>query len=266
MSFFDWSLERRRLVVSTVVACALTICAADAQQWPTSQPPRPLPARPVDFPPYEIKTLPNGLQVLVVLHHEQPSVSFRLLVRAGAMQEPSEKPGVANFVSGLLTQGTKTKSAGEIANSIESAGGIIASGSGNELTFLSGAVIKDQTDLMLSLASEIVQNPAFSQEEIDRRRSQTLSSLDVSYDDPDYLASLVFDRLVFGFHPYGRPTEGTRESIAKLTREDLAAYHRTWFVPNNALLAIVGDLKADEAFAAAQKAFGGWEKRDIPVL
>jgi len=264
MSLLNSTVERRRLFVSTLLACALTICAADAQQWPSSNPPGPLSSKPVDFPPYEIKTLPNGLQVLVVLHHEQPSVSFRLLVRAGAVQEPAASPGVANFVSGLLTQGTRTKSAGDIANSIESAGGIIGSGSGNELTFLSGAVIKDQTDLMLSLASDIVQNPAFAQDELDRRRSQTLSSLEVSYDDPDYLASLVFDRLVFGFHPYGRPTEGTRESISKLTRDDLVAYHHNWFVPNNSLLAIVGDLTADEAFAAAQKAFGGWARRDVP--
>jgi zinc protease len=77
---------------------------------------------------------------------------------------------------------------------------------------------------------------------------------------------MVFSRLVFGSHPYGRPAEGTRESISRLTRDDLVAYHRTWFVPNNSLLAIVGDLNADEAFAAAQKAFGGWEKREIPAL
>ena len=257
---------RGRLVSSALVAGVLTICGADAQQWPTSRPPTALAARPVDFPPYEIKTLPNGLQVLVVLHHEQPSVSFRLLVRAGAMQEPADRPGVANFAAGLLNQGTKTKDAGQIANLIESAGGIIGVGSGNELTFVSGAVIKDQTDLMLSLAADMVQNPAFSQGELDRRRSQTLSSLEVSYDDPEYLANLVFNRLVFGFHPYGRPTEGTRDSISKLTRDDLVAYHRAWFVPNNALLAIVGDLKAEEAFAAAQKAFGGWERRDVPAL
>src|SRR6187549_3808283 len=160
MSFLNSTVERRRLFVSTLVACALTICAADAQQWPTSNPPGPLTSRPVDFPPYEIKTLANGLQVLVVLHHEQPSVSFRLLIKAGAMHEPADKPGVANFAAGLLSQGTKTRDAGEIANQIESAGGIIGTGSGNELTFVSGAVIKDQTELMLSLAADMVQNPA----------------------------------------------------------------------------------------------------------
>jgi len=257
---------RLRLMLSTVVAVALTICAASAQQWPLSQPPRPLAAHPVDFPPYEIKTLSNGLKVLVVLHHEQPSVSFRLLVRAGALQEPADKPGVANFMSGLLNQGTKTRSAGDIADAIESAGGMIGVGSGNELAFISGAVVKDQTELMLALVSDMAQNPAFDPQEIDRRRGQTLSSLDVSYDDPDYLAGLVIERLIYGFHPYGRPSEGTRESIRRLTREDLVAFHRAWFVPNNALLAIVGDLTATEAFAAAEKAFGSWPRKDVPTV
>lgn len=258
--------SRGRLVFSSAAAVLLTICAASAQQWPASNPPRPLAARPVDFPPYEIKTLGNGLKVLVVLHHEQPSVSFRLLVRAGTLQEPADKPGVASFTAGLLNQGTRTRSAGELADSIESAGGLIGVGSGNELAFISGAVVKDRTDLMLSLASEMVQSPAFDPAELKRHQEQTLSALDVSYDDPDFLANTVFERLVYGVHPYGRPSEGTRESIRRLTRDDLATFHRTWFVPNNSLLAIVGDLTAAEAFAAAEKAFGSWPKRDVPVI
>lgn len=257
---------RGRVMFSIAAAVLLTICVADAQQWPQSRPPAPLVARPVDFPPYEIKTLSNGLRVLVVLHHEQPSVSFRLLVRAGTLQEPAEKPGVASFTAGLLNQGTRTKSAGQIADLIESAGGLIGVGSGNELAFIAGAVIKDQTDLMLSLASEMAQSPIFDQAELDRHRAQTISALEVSYDDPDFLASTVFERLVYGIHPYGRPSEGTRESIKRLTREDLVAFHRTWFVPNNSLLAIVGDMTAAEAFAAAERAFGSWQKKDVPVV
>lgn len=259
-------IGRQRLFVSTAAAVLLTICGASAQQWPISRPPGPMASRPVDFPPFEIKTLENGLKVLVVLHHEQPTVSFRLLVRAGTLQEPADRPGVANFMSGLLNQGTRTRSAGQLADQIESAGGIIGAGSGNELAFISGAVIKDQTDLMLAIASDMAQHPAFDQAEIDRRRSQTLSSLDVSYDDPDYIASLVAERLIYGFHPYGRPAEGTRGSIQRLTRDDLVAFHRQWFVPNNAMLAIVGDLTAAEAFAAAEKAFGSWPRRDVPAV
>jgi zinc protease len=245
------------------------VCSATPfawQQWPSSRPPRPLPSRSVEFPPYHLKTLANGLQVLAVLHHEQPSVSFRLLVRAGAVQESADKPGVASFVAGLLDQGTTTKSAGEIATLIDSAGGVIGVASANELTFINGAVIKDQTDLALSLAADMVQRPAFAPDEIERQRSQTVSALKVNYDDPDYLANLVVDKLIYGAHPYGRPNEGTPASIARLTRDDLVAFHRTWFVPNNALLAIVGDLTADEAFAAADKAFGSWARRDVPAV
>jgi zinc protease len=182
------------------------------------------------------------------------------------MQEATDKPGVASFVASLLNQGTATKSAEAIADLVESAGGIVGVGSGNELSFISGAVVKDQVDLMLGLASEMVQRPAFSPEEIDRQRRQTLSALQVSYDDPDYIADLVFDRLVFGFHPYGRPNQGTPESIARITRDDLVNFHKTWFVPNNALLAIVGDLTADEAMAAAEKAFGSWARKDVPLV
>ena len=261
----DW-LSPRLLGVIVLAGYISTTIAGSGQQWPESRPPSPLPAKSVDFPPYQLKTLANGLQVLVVLHHEQPSVSFRLLVRAGAMQEPEAKPGVASFVASLLNQGTTSRSAEQIANQVDSAGGIVAVGSGNELSFVSGAVIKDRTELMLGIASDLVQNPAFAPEEMDRQRRQMLSALQVSYDDPDYIAGLVFDRLVFGFHPYGRPNEGTPESIARITRDDLVAFHKAWFVPNNALLAVVGDLKAEEAFAAAEKAFGSWARREVPAI
>jgi len=260
------AMTRAGVTVFVAVALLVTGTAAATAQWPKSSLPPPLPARPVSFPPYQIKPLPNGLQVVVVLHHEQPSVSFRLLIRAGAMQEPADKPGVASFVATLLNQGTTSKSAEQIADAIESAGGEIGVGSGNELSFVNGAVIKDQVDLVLGLAADMVEHPAFAPEEIDRQRRQLLSSLQVSYDDPDYLASLVFDRVVFGSHPYGRPMDGTPESIGRITRDDLVAFERTWFAPNNALLAIVGDLTSDEAFAAVNRAFGTWTKRDVPTV
>jgi zinc protease len=258
-------LQAAAVVAAMVLAGAPVAWAAQrASDWPKSSPPRPLAARSVDLPPYEIRTLPNGLRVLVVLWHEQPAVSFRLIVRAGAAEEPADRPGVASFVSSLLEQGTTTKSAVDIASAIDSAGGTLGVGSGNELTSIDGAVVKDRTDLALDLVADLVEHPAFAEAEIRRQRTQALSALQVAYDDPDYLAGLVFDRIVFGLHPYGRPNEGTRASIARLTRADLLAFHQTWFVPNNAILAIVGDLSPSEAFAAASRAFAGWQRRDVP--
>jgi zinc protease len=193
-------------------------------------------------------------------------VSFRLIIRTGSMQEPADRPGVAAFVASLLNLGTTTRSAEQIATTIDSAGGLIGVGAGNELSYINGAVIKDQTDLALGLVSDIVQHPAFSQNEINLHRRQALSGLQVALDDPDSIADMVFDRLVFGAHPYGRPSEGTPASIERITQSDLVAFHRTWFVPNNALLAIVGDLTAEEAFQAAERAFGTWARREVPLV
>ena len=87
----------------------------------------------------------------------------------------------------------------------------------------------------------------------------------VNYEDPDSVASLVFDRLVYGFHPYGLPNTGTPESLAAITVDDLRAFHKTWFVPNNAILGIVGDITTADALAAAEKAFGDWQPGELPA-
>ncbi len=252
--------------VGSLAVVFLAVGCAFGQSWPSEGPPPPLAVRPLDFPAYQLRTLPNGLQVVVVPHHEQPSVSFRMIVKAGALQEPGDRPGVASFVAALLNQGTTTRTASQIADTIDSAGGLLGVGSGNEMTFVQGAVIKDQTDLALAVMADIVRNPAFSEQEIALQKQQALSSLQVGLDDPDFLADTAFTRLVFGAHPYGRPGQGTPEAINRLTREDLVAFHRTWFVPNNALVAVVGDLSADELFAAVQRAFGDWERRDVPTV
>jgi zinc protease len=222
-----------------------------------------LPARDVKFPPYEVRTLDNGLQVLVVLHHEQPAVSVRMLVRAGAAYDPPGKGGVATLTAALLDQGTTTKSAQEIADTIDYIGGGMGTGAGSDLSFINVVVMKDSFGLAMDLLADVARNPAFAQDEIDRQRQQALSALQVSRNDPDYVASVVFDRLVYGFHPYGLPNSGTAESLGSLTRDDLQAFHRRYFVPNNVILAIVGDVTGDEAFAAVDRVFGKWTRGEV---
>ncbi|HXW03991.1 MAG TPA: pitrilysin family protein [Vicinamibacterales bacterium] len=255
--------------VAALGACLLawtSIAAAQVADWPTERPPRPLPAREVKFPPYQIRTLPNGLQVIAVSHHEQPAVSLRLIVRAGGAQDPMDKPGVASLAAALLDQGTTTRSAEQIASAIESIGGLIGTGAGSDLTFINAVVMKDSLDLALDMVADLARNPAFAPDEIDRQRQQILSGLKVSYEDPDYLAGVVFDRLVYGVHPYGRPDSGTPATIASITREDLLAHHRRWFGANNAILAIVGDVQPDVAFAGAARAFGNWSRVETEVI
>lgn len=259
----------RRLLVAAFCAVLLPSMAAaqtvGVAGWPRERIPGPLPSHPVSFPPYQLKTLSNGLQVLTIPWHEQPSVSMRLIIKAGAAQDPADKPGVASMVAALLNQGTATKSAEGVADLVESSGGVLGVGAGNELSFINAGVIKDKIDAILALTSELVQQPAFDQREIERQKQQALSAMQVSYDDPEFVAGVTFDRLIYGFHPYGRPPGGTLDSVAKISRADLVAFHRTWFAPNNALLAIVGDMTSEEMMAAAEKAFGSWQKRDVPA-
>ena len=248
------------LCVGAAVILVAQVAAAQVPGWPSERPPRPLAARDVKFPPYAVRTLANGLQVIAVSHHEQPAVSLRLIVRAGGAQDPAAKPGVATMVAALLDQGTTTRTAEQIASAIDSIGGALGTGSSRDLSSVSAVVMKDSFNLALDMVSDVARNPAFAEEELDRQRQQFQSGLKVSYDDPDYLAGVVFDRLVYGFHPYGRPDAGTPTSVAAITRDDLVTFHKAWFGANNAILAIVGDVSSDEAFAGAERAFGAWAR------
>ena len=244
----------------------LVSAAADAQtrNWPTEGPPRPLAARPVNFPPYELKTLPNGLKIVIVSHHEQPAVSVRMIVRAGAAMDPKGKLGLAMLTASLLDQGAGLRTAEQIADTIDFAGGLLGTGAGTDLTYVRTVVMKDGLDLGLQLMADVVRRPTFAPEEIERQREQAMSALKVAAEDPDSLAGQVIDRLIYGFHPYGLPGSGTAESLASLTRQDFIDFHRQFYVPNNALLAIVGDVTAKEAMAGVEKAFADWESREVP--
>ncbi len=239
---------------------------AQGRPWPAERPPRPLEARPVKFPPYELRKLPNGLQVVIVSHHEQPSVSVRMIVRAGAAQDPKGKMGTAMLAATLLDQGAAKRSAEQIADAIDFVGGILSTGAGTDLTYISAVVLKDSLPLALELMSDVVRRPTFAQEELDRQRQQALSGMKVSAEDPDTVANHVIDRLVYGFHPYGLPGNGTVESLPSITRADLVEFHRQYFVPNNALIAVVGDMSADEAMAGLTKVFGDWPEGSVPAF
>ncbi len=252
--------------VLATLACLVAAWPALAQtRWPADSPPRPLAARSVQFPPYELHTLPNGLRVIVVLHHEQPVVSMRMIVGAGGARDPKGKLGLANLVSALLTQGTTDQTANELNEAIDFIGGAIGAGAGTDLTFLNTIVMKDSFQLGLKMLSDVARRPAFAPAEIDRQRQQLLSALKVSFEDPEFVADAVFQRLVYGFNPYGLPQTGTPESIGGITRADLVDFHQRYFVPNNAVIAVVGDVTAEEALDGVRKAFGDWQRKDVPA-
>src|SRR5688572_881947 len=142
-------LMRRTLFVSmlALVTGLGSVGGAQVSNWPTENPPRPLPSKPVSFPPYELRTLPNGMQVIVVMHHEQPEVTMRLLIRTGGAYDPPGKGGTAALVASLLNQGTTTRGAREIADAIDSIGGALDTGAGSDVTQATVLVMKDSFDV-----------------------------------------------------------------------------------------------------------------------
>ncbi|HWF39743.1 MAG TPA: pitrilysin family protein [Candidatus Acidoferrales bacterium] len=216
------------------------------------------------FPKAAMKTLPNGLRIFVVSDNEQPSVAVQLTIQtAGSVKDPAAMPGVAEMTANMLTQGTKTRSAKDIAEAIDFVGGSLGASAGKDATSVSLSVVKKDLATGLDLMSDVVLHPAFQADELERQRQQLLSNLTVQYSDPQYLASVVFGRVIYGNSPYGWPQEGTPATVSKFAPGDLSKFHDANYAPNQTLMAFAGDITPDAAFAAAEKYFGGWAKIDV---
>ncbi len=259
-----------RMNLSSTLLAALALLAGTAaaaapqQQARKATPPPPQAEKQIRFPAFEEKTLANGLRVVAIGHHETPAVSAQLILSAGKAYEPAAKAGLASATAELLTQGTQSRSAQDIAGAIDSVGGNLSASASSDAGVAAVRVTSDQLDLGLELLADVVLRPSFPQEEIERWRSQTLNGLQIQQNDPGYLADAAFQRVLFGAHPYGQPSTGTPESVRGLTRDDLTAFHQRQYVPNGAILAIVGDIRPADAFARAERAFGAWKKGEEP--
>lgn len=230
-----------------------------AAQMPAAGAPRPF-----EFPKAASKTLTNGLRVFVVTDHREPAVAARLvLLSAGSIKDPSSMPGVAQMTAALLTQGTEKRSAREIAETIDFLGGTLQATADRDGTTITLDVVKKDLGTGMDLMSDAVLHPAFAPDELDRQRQQVLSSLQVQYADPNYLATLVFARVLYGNSAYGLPEAGTPRSVQEFRRDDFVKFHDANYAPNGALLAFAGDITPDEAFAIAEKYFGLWQKTSV---
>jgi zinc protease len=230
-------------------------------QMPGGGAPRPYP-----FPKAATRTLANGLRVFVVSDSEQPAVTVRLVLPlAGSIHNPAGKPGVAEMTANLITQGTAKRTAQQIAEAIDFVGGTLSATADSDGSYVTVTVVKKDLGTGLDLLADVTRSASFRDEELERRRQQALSGLRVQYADPDYLATVIFRRRVYGDHPYGLPDEGTPESIRALQRDDLVKFRDAWYVPDGALLAFAGDITPEAAFAAAEKYFGDWAKKETPA-
>jgi len=224
-----------------------------------AQMPAPSAPRPFDFPHPASLVLKNGLEVFVIPSHRQPAVTVTLLIpAAGSFFDPPGKTGVASLAAALISEGTTNRSAQEIAEAIDFVGGAINTGAEDDATSVSINVVKKDFPLAMDLLADMILHARFDPQEVERKRRQALSNLEIESADPGYLSQAVALRALFGLHPYGLPEEGTIDTIKVITRDDVKDFQKSRYVPQGSFLSISGDVTPDEAFAAAEKYLGEW--------
>lgn len=223
--------------------------------------------KPVTLPPVTTRTLSNGLTVHVVEQHELPIADFILVVRAGGERDPRGKVGLATMTANLLTEGTTTRDALAIADQEAFLGVELDASGGWDRTLVTLHTPTAQLDSALALMADVTLRPSFPAKELDRLRKERLTALLQQRDRPTVMASLAFNALVFGEqHPYGRPLTGTEGSTRALTRADVARHYGAHFVPNNAALIVVGDVRADDVVQRVERLFGEWKRGTVPAV
>ncbi|MEO6364265.1 MAG: pitrilysin family protein [Caldimonas sp.] len=251
----------RAVAIGCGAFAAWVASATLASAQPFATPPLPAPPRPFAISAPAEATLSNGLRVIVARRDSVPLVSATLLVLSGAEADPPRLAGLASMTAGLLTQGTRARSAPQVAAAAEALGGSLDSGAGWHQSAVSITVTTPRLDAALGLVAEVAMRPTFAPQELDRLRTQSLDAMKLSYASPGALADLVVARLVFGDGPYGRPTGGTPQSLPRIARADLLALHARAYRPDNAVLILAGDITAEAGAALARKHFGAWRKR-----
>ena len=228
-----------------------------------TQKPEPGPAPAASFPDYKTETLPNGLKVFIIEDDRKPTVTFRLVIRSGSIFDGG-KDGTAEFVAGLLNRGTEKRDAATFALETDSIGVSIESEAGPDSISVSAAGLTKYTGKILDLLTDAVFHAAFPAEQFAKLQRQALSALEEEKQQPAKLAAKLTGKVLYGGHPYGAHL--TPAAVQALTREHLTAFHREHFVPNNATLAIVGDVKSADILAEIKRVFGDWKKGDPRMM
>jgi zinc protease len=265
MNILRRTLKHRVLSITALVALlfAAFLHATSLAQQET--PPPPSAPRSVRFPKPVEKTLKNGLRVIVVEREGVPLVTAQLLVKAGGETDPQQLSGLAQMTATLLTKGTATRSATEIAQAIEALGGTLNSGARWDASSVSTNIMSSRLGQAMEILADVVRHPAFKDEEIERLRKQTLDGLRVNLRDPGAIAGLVAARVIFGDAPYGHPLGGTPQTLPRIKREDIQRLHQSYYRPDNAVLVIGGTIKPAEAFNLAERVFDDWQKPAGPL-
>lgn len=253
----------RKLCSFLVTACLFSM-PVKAQNIDIHKKPDPLPVKEFTFPTYSQKVLKNGMKVYIVEDHEQPTINIELQLMGGNLAD-GDKPGAAQMVADLLTKGTKKRNALQIAQTLDGVAASVSASSSVGFFSVRGDALKKHLPLLMDVFSDIVQNPVFPQEEFDKIVPQIIANIKSEKSSSSSVAAAMSRKIAYGYnHIYAR--ERTEESLKSLKIDDLKKYHETYFKPQSAIIAIVGDVSEKEIVPMLEKAFKDWKKGKAPSV
>ncbi len=255
---------------ATLVGCATTTpetapaagTSTGEHAWRVT-PPTPGPEPELRAPEVQRQLLGNGLTVLTSQRGNLPLVNIQIVIRSGSAADPAELPGLAGFLADLLKAGTKTRSAEQIADEIETLGSSLHVGIEEDALVIACTTLTENLRPVFAVMADVLMNPAFDAKEIERLRRKRLADLAQESADPRRMANRVFRRAVFGDHPYGHTSLGDHKAVAAIDGAALEAYYAAHVGPKNAAVALVGAIDPAEAVDIVETSLGNWSAKAV---
>jgi zinc protease len=226
------------------------------------------PAPGVKFPDVQQATLANGLKVMLLERHSAPLVNVALGIDAGYAADTPGKAGVAGFTMAMIDEGTKTRTMYQIVDQLDALGANLTTGSSLDQSFVRMQTLPANLRASLAIFADVVRNPSFPADMFAINKKQRLAQIAQEKANPVPAAMRIIAPLLYGKeHAYGTPATGSgyESTVGAMTQEDLAAWHRTWFHPNNSVLVVTGDITMKELMPEVEKALGSWPRGEVPA-
>lgn len=221
--------------------------------------PKPSAPRPFKLPEVETYKLANGLKVQLVEDHRVPYITTFLGFKAGKLLDDPKALGVAKLTASMLTEGTKARTSKEIASQIDFIGGSLGAHTGYDFTLLSGSSLSNNKEKLFELFSDVLLNPTFPEDEMKLKKANWLQSLVLKRSQPSFLLEERFRKVVFGGHPYGIVSPHPK-MVSNISQDELIAFHKEHYIPNDAILLVLGDFKSKNIKDMIKKSFGSWKE------
>jgi zinc protease len=216
------------------------------------------PAQVFQLPAFQRVQLPNGLTLLLLEKHELPLISIEVVLRSGSVADPVGKEGVASLTASLLRKGTATRSSEQFSSDLDFIGMQYNAYADQDATHCSADFLKKDLDAALTLLGDVLLHPTFPEAEVKKKIAQEQDSIRSAKDEPRDVIQLYFMKFLYGDHPYARPSGGDEQSLANISRDDVASFYRSHYTPGNTMVAVAGDFDSAALQSKIAQAFGTW--------